>query len=165
MFTYLENKATANLEQRIDAGTFSDEQLVEIKIPLNMPYYSDKEYQSAYGETEWNGQHYRYVKRKISGNTLYLLCIQNPDKNKIISEKNNFTKAANDTQQNNSPVKQPTSVLKIVLSEYISQENSRSESVQQLSSSKKYLTDSNLISQFDPLTASQPPEEIGFCII
>jgi hypothetical protein len=158
MFTCLENAATAKLEQTIDAGNFSDDQLVEIKVPLNMPYYSDKDYEPAYGETEWNGQHYRYVKRKVSGNTLYLLCIQNPDKNKILSEKNNFTKATGEAQQNNSPARQHPSAIKLMLSEFISQENKKTETIQLLTSSKKYLTDSRLISQFDPLTTTQPPD-------
>lgn len=161
MFTYLEKKATAKLEQSIDAGNFSADQLIEIKIPLNMPYYSDKDYEPAYGEAEWNGQHYRYVKRKISGNTLYLLCIQNPDKNKIISEKNNFTKAAGEARQNNSPAKQHPSAIKLMLSEFIAQENKKTEILQLLTSSKKYLIDSGLISQFDPLATTQPPETIA----
>ena len=161
VFSYLENRTTAKLEQRIEAGTFTDEQLVEIKIPLNMPYYSDKGYESVYGETEWNGQHYRYVKRKVSGNTLYLLCIKNTDKSKIIEEKNNFTKAAGDAQQSNVPSKQIPAPVKLLFSEYFFHENSTPESAQQFSSIKRYLTDTNLYSQFDPQTASQPPELIG----
>ena len=65
LFYIVEQKATATLEESISAGTYSDDQLVEIKIPLNMPYYSDMDYQVVYGETEWNGRHYRYVKRKV----------------------------------------------------------------------------------------------------
>jgi len=38
LFSAIENKATANLEQKISSGEYSDDQLVEIRIPLNMPY-------------------------------------------------------------------------------------------------------------------------------
>jgi hypothetical protein len=75
LFSAIEKNATANLEQKISAGKYSDEQLVEIRIPLNMPYYSDKDYEAVYGETDFNGEHYQYVKRKVSANTLYLLCL------------------------------------------------------------------------------------------
>ena len=161
LFSFLENKATSTLEQKIDADIFSDEQLVEIRIPLNMPYYSDKDYEPAYGETEWNGKHYRYVKRKISGNVLYLLCIPHPEKNNLISAKNDFTKALNDVQQNNSPQKQQPSVIKLMLSEFTVQDETAYSSLHILTYSKKYLTDSYLFSQFDPLTASQPPEGLS----
>jgi hypothetical protein len=96
LFSVIEKNATANLEQKIAAGKYSDEQLVEISIPLNMPYYSDKDYENVYGETDWNGEHYRYVKRKVSGNTLYLLCLPNKEKTSIVKVKNEFTKAVND---------------------------------------------------------------------
>jgi hypothetical protein len=84
LFSVIEKNATANLEQKIAAGKYSDEQLVEISIPLNMPYYSDKDYENVYGETDWNGEHYRYVKRKVSGNTLYLLCLPNKEKQALL---------------------------------------------------------------------------------
>jgi hypothetical protein len=51
LFSLLEQKATTRLENKIDAGNYSESQLVEIKIPLSMPYYSDKDYESVYGET------------------------------------------------------------------------------------------------------------------
>ena len=64
MLSYLEQKATIRLEQKLDAGKYDIHQLVEVKIPLNLPYYSDwSEYQTYYGEAELNGESYQYVKR------------------------------------------------------------------------------------------------------
>ena len=100
LFSTIEESATADLEQKIAAGKYNDDQLVEIQIPLNMPYYSDKDYENVYGETDWNGEHYRYVKRKVSGNTLYLLCLPNKEKTNIAKVKNEFTKAVNDVPGN-----------------------------------------------------------------
>ena len=100
LFSTIEENATADLEQKIAAGKYNDDQLVEIQIPLNMPYYSDKDYENVYGETDWNGEHYRYVKRKVSGNTLYLLCLPNKEKTNIAKVKNEFTKAVNDVPGN-----------------------------------------------------------------
>lgn len=160
IYTCLEKNATVVLENKIDAGNFSDDQLVEIQIPLNMPYYSDKDFEEAYGETDWNGIHYRYVKRKISGNVLYLLCIPNKEKNKIVAAKNDFTRAQSDVQQNNVPSKQQTSVLKILISDYISQENKIQFSLLANLPFNYHSFNSDLISQFDPLTPSQPPEDV-----
>jgi hypothetical protein len=161
LFNYLEQKATARLENKIDAGSYSDEQLVEVKIPLNMPYYSDKEYESVYGETEWNGQHYRYVKRKISGNTLYLLCIPHNEKNSIANAENNFTKSVNDVSGNNSNQnKQTPSFVKLLLSEFLANEtNVESVNVSSISIRLPGVN-TKLNSLYNPLTPAQPPESV-----
>lgn len=158
LFNFLENNATVKLEKKIDEGTYSPDQLVEIKIPLSMPYYSDKDYEAVSGETEWNGQHYRYVKRKISGNTLYLLCIPNQEKNKIAAAENDFTKSVTDTHQNNMPGKQQPTIIKFILSDFISQRSTNLFADQFITTKKLRPTDTGLFSQFNPLTSYQPPE-------
>ena len=118
LFSAIENKATANLEQKISSGEYSDDQLVEIRIPLNMPYYSDKDYENVYGETDFNGEHYRYVKRKVSGNTLYLLCLPNKGKTSVVKAKNEFTKAVNDVPANKQGSQQKSNFIKLLTSEF-----------------------------------------------
>jgi hypothetical protein len=158
LFTAIENKATANLEQKISSGKYSDEQLVEIRIPLNMPYYSDKDYENVYGETDFNGEHYRYVKRKVSGNTLYLLCLPNKEKTSIAKVKNDFTKAVNDIPANKQGSQQKSNFIKLLTSEFkiseslIGENNSSSLSLQFIS------RNSAVTNLFTPLTEAQPPE-------
>jgi len=158
LFSAIENKATANLEQKISSGNYSDEQLVEIRIPLNMPYYSDKEYENVYGETDFNGEHYRYVKRKVSDNILYLLCLPNKEKTSISKAKNEFTKAVNDVPANKQGSQQKNNFIKLLTSEFkisemISSENNFSSLSLQFISRNTAVT--NL---FTPLTEAQPPE-------
>jgi hypothetical protein len=104
IYYFLEKKATSQLEKVIDTGNFDESTLIEIKIPLNMPYYSDMGYEVAYGETEINGKKYRFVKRKISGNTLYLLCLPHHDKDKLIAAKRLLDCGGNksDAEKNNT---------------------------------------------------------------
>jgi len=158
LFSAIENKATATLEEKISSGKYSDEQLVEIRIPLNMPYYSDKEYENVYGETDFNGEHYRYVKRKVSGNTLYLLCLPNKEKTSLVKVKNEFTKAVNDVPANKQGSQQKNNFIKLLTSEFkisetISSENNFSSLSLQFISRNTAVT--NL---FTPLTETQPPE-------
>jgi len=163
LFNILEQKATARLENKIDAGNYSEEQLVEIKIPLSMPYYSDKDYESVYGETDWNGKHYRYVKRKISGNTLYLLCIPHEEKNNIVSAKNEMTKAANDISSGTpAQQKQIPSVVKLISSDYINNENSFSLNEYVLPNRSWHLKDVSIYNPYTPQTPAQPPEVNSF---
>jgi hypothetical protein len=120
LITAFENKATEKLEAVISTGDYTESDLVEIKIPLNMPYYSDKDYEAAYGETIYNGKLYRYVKRKITGNTLHLLCIPHQEKNNLVSFKNKLTENMAGNEAENNPVKGPlTSLVKIFQTEFL----------------------------------------------
>ena len=163
LFNILEQKATARLEHKIDAGNYSNEQLVEVSIPLNMPYYSDKDYESVYGETDWNGKHYRYVKRKITANTLYLLCLPNEEKNNIVSVKNEMTKAVNDISSNTpAQQKQVPSLVKLISNDYIN--SAREFSLAGLLPHDKiwHLQDISIYNPYTSPTPAQPPEIAGF---
>jgi len=157
-FSVIENKATAKLEQKISAGNFSEDQLVEIRIPLNMPYYSDKDYEEVYGETDWNGEHYRYVKRKVSNNTLYLLCLPNKEKSSIAKVKNEFTKAVNDIPANKQGSQQKNTIIKLLTSEFKISESFISENSFSSLSLQFISRNTAVTNLFIPLTEAQPPE-------
>ena len=158
LFSAIENQATANLEQKISAGQYTDDQLVEIRIPLNMPYYSDKEYENVYGETDFNGEHYRYVKRKVSNNTLYLLCIPNKEKTSIARVKNEFTKAVNDIPTNNQGSQPENKLIKLLTTEFKVTETMVNENFISSLSLQFINRNSAVADLFIPLTDAQPPE-------
>lgn len=155
-----EQKATARLEKKISAGSYSDDQLVEIKIPLNMPYFSDKDYEEVYGERDWNGQHYRYVKRKVSNNVLYLLCLPNTEKTNIANVKNEFTKAVNDVPGNNKGSEQKNDFVKLLTSKYRKIEFETSEAQSLLIHTQFIIKNSEVRNLFTLSTETQPPESV-----
>lgn len=158
LFNFIEEKAAARLEDKIATDQYSEDQLVEIRIPLDMPYYSDKGYENIYGETDWNGQHYRYVKRKISGNTLYLLCIPDTEKTAIASVKNEFTKAVNDVPANKQGSQQKNTLIKLLTTEFkITDLLVNGAFISALSHSFTN-KNSSLTNLFIPLTEARPPE-------
>ena len=158
IFTAIEIKATAKLEQKISSGDYKEEQLVEIQIPLNMPYYSDKGYENVYGETDWNGNHYRFVKRKVSGNTLYLLCLPNVEKNNIVKAKDEFTKAVNDVPANTQGSQQKNNLIKLLTTEFRMNEASVDENNFSAISLSYFSRNTEIKNLFTPLTDAQPPE-------
>ena len=158
IFTAIENKATAKLEQRISAGNYNEDQLVEVQIPLNMPYYSDKDYENVYGETDWNGNHYRYVKRKISGNTLHLLCLPNTEKNSIVKAKDDFTKAVNDVPANKQGSQQKNNLIKLLTTEFRVVETAVEENCLLQTGLSYSSRNTEIKNLFTPLTDAQPPE-------
>ena len=158
LFFAIEKNATANLEQKISAGKYSDEQLVEIRIPLNMPYYSDKNYEEVYGETDFNGEHYQYVKRKVSDNTLYLLCLPNKDKTNIVKVKNEFAKAVNDIPGNKEGSQQKSGLVKLLTTEFRVNETAFDINNYSISSLSFVSRNADAKDLFIPLTDAQPPE-------
>ena len=162
MIYYLEAKATTRLEQKLETGDYDEAMLMEIKIPLQLPYYTNwSQYERHYGEAEWNGEHYQYVKRKLYNDTLYLLCIPHTEKNNIQIAATDIFRSVNNIQHDGVPQKShQTSVIKLMMSEFLEAETSfdaRTTSGINLSFIAKSFY---LYSQFSPLTPAQPPEEM-----
>lgn len=158
IFSVIENKATAKLEQNISIGNYRDDQLVEIRIPLNMPYYSDKEYENVYGEADVNGIHYQFVKRKVSGNTLYIMCLPNVEKNNIVKAKDEFTKAVNDVPASKQGSQQKTNFIKLLTTEFRIQETVVAENYFTATALSWFNRNWEIKDLFTPLTDAQPPE-------
>ena len=122
---YLQRKADKQLEARLDVNDYSEAQLMEIRVPLNMPYQNNSsEFERHYGEIEVNGKIYTYVKRKIEDGVLILKCIPNTQKQDLKNADNILFTANNGLDQehngkNNSPL---TNIVKTLLGEYDAQE-------------------------------------------
>lgn len=97
VFQYFISLSDKDAVIRIDKTVYKDAELVEIAIPLNMPYMqSQDEYERCDGSIEFNGTHYNYVKRKVSNDTLHLLCLPNAQKTQLYATKIDYTKQLSD---------------------------------------------------------------------
>lgn len=93
---YIES-SDKKLIAQLDEHQYDHAELVEVKIPINLPYATDEsEYQRMDGEVEFSGVFYNYVKRKISKDTLYILCLPNKSKTRIVATGNKLIKLVND---------------------------------------------------------------------
>ena len=103
VFTYMQQKASDQLEVKLDKSLYDESQLIELKVPMNLPYQTNwSAYQRYDGEIEVEGIIYKYVKRKVANDTLYLMCIPNTKKMNLETAKNDFFKLSNDLQNNDS---------------------------------------------------------------
>jgi hypothetical protein len=120
LFDQLEKKASIQLVQQLDNEQYRDDQLIEMKVPLPMPYQTNwADFERYNGEIEISGVHYNYVKRKVYNDTLILLCIPNQGKMKLNSAKEQFFSLVNDiTTDNKTPLPIKSSALKTITSEY-----------------------------------------------
>jgi hypothetical protein len=159
----VQQSADAKLEARLDRDDYDESQLIEIKVPVDMPYQSDWAGFERYdGEIEVNGIHYKYVKRKVQDGQLVLKCIPNRDKQRLESAKGDLFKITNDLQQDNSAKKTGTPTqapVKNALGDY--------DNLQQLNISALYAGISQqsynvyqpeLVNELLHSTPEQPPE-------
>jgi hypothetical protein len=154
VFNYFEHKTVTNLEQKIDANNYSDGQLREISIPLNMPYYGDKEMELVSGELEMNGLHYQYVKRKIENNILHIWCLPNYQRNDVVAAKNNLAKSTNQVPNQSKK----NTLLKLFQTEFVTL--GTPEIISHTIVPKTIVVADNyfFFSQFKPTDTAKPPE-------
>ena len=123
MIDYMQDRHEAVLESSLDNDQYKIEDLISIKTPLNLPYYSSSEtFERAYGSININGVEYQYVKRRAYQDTLELLCLPNKTKTDLLSAKNEFFKLSVE-DQSTLPNKKQSTNLKISLPDYFQELN------------------------------------------
>ena len=88
---FLQHRADVRLEAKLDKNDYSEDQLIEIKVPLNLPYQLNwSQFERFDGEIDVDGIHYKYIKRKIYNDSLVLLCLPNQTKQNIEKAKDEY---------------------------------------------------------------------------
>lgn len=120
---YLQHRADARLEAQLDRNQYNEASLIEIRVPLNMPYQvTASGFERCDGEIEYHGIHYKYVKRKIEDGQLVVLCLPNETKMRLQSARDDFFKLVNDLQRS-SQNKNSSSSIKNPVTEYWQEQN------------------------------------------
>jgi len=119
VFTMLDNVAAQNQDARIDAGNYDEASLIEVRLPLNMPYQDRvTEFERHYGEVTVDGVVYTYVKMRVANNELILKCIPDANRQQIKNSENNLAKANSSQDMENTGKKHHNSFSKNVISDY-----------------------------------------------
>lgn len=106
VYQYMADKADMRLETALDKNAYANSQLISIKQATNLPYYqNNKEFKRMQGEVKMNGIIYRYVKCRVYNDSLEMLCIPNIAKMNIENSREEFSKIANEFQQDNTKKK------------------------------------------------------------
>ena len=144
------------LVTRLDKSEYNEEDLVLISIPINLPYYSSQnQFERLDGELTHNGIYYSYVKRKVTNDTLYILCLPNDTKSKLQDAQTDYARHSNDLP---SGKHQPNGKKISAFSEHNSQFAAISfEYINQDESPVFYSFSSPLCSRFLQ-TSFQPPD-------
>jgi len=117
----LQHESDRKLETLLDNNNYDEAELIEIRVPLNMPYQQRfTKFERHYGQVELNGQLYTYVKSKIEGDVAIFKCIANKSGQQLKSIQDDLTKANSgaDIEHPGQSKQQPSSFAKNVLSDY-----------------------------------------------
>jgi len=123
LMNWMEKRADYQLEARLDNNDYDESSLIEITVPLDLPYQIDsRDFERCNGEVTVAGVHYKYVKRKVQDGNLVLKCIPNETKQQLRTAKDHFYQLVNDLQQDNSAKKQtpvkPVNVVKSAIGDF-----------------------------------------------
>jgi len=119
VFTMLDNIASEKQDAKIDAGNYDEANLIEVRVPLNMPYQERvTEFERHYGEITVDGVVYTYVKMKVDHNELILKCIPDLNRQQIKNSENSLAKANSSQDMENTSKKHNNSFSKNIISDY-----------------------------------------------
>lgn len=124
----LEQRADILLEESFDRDQIDESMLVEIKIPVRLPYQIErKEFERCDGEVEYKGVYYKYVKRKLEGDSLVLLCLPNSEKKIYQSTRDKVFQLVNNFKHPQE--KKADNIFKNIITNYLIQDSNWKESL------------------------------------
>ena len=98
--SFMEKRADAKMEKAIDGDAYNENELLSIKMPVNLPYYTNSpEFSRVDGEVEIAGTVYKYVKSRIYNDSLEMLCLPDAGRMKVQNARDEFSKLASDFVQ------------------------------------------------------------------
>ncbi|QEC68368.1 hypothetical protein FRZ67_14045 [Panacibacter ginsenosidivorans] len=156
LFDMLESSTDAAFTAKLDNGRYNKEDLITIKVPINMPYQVNRAgFERVDGEINVNGQVYRYVMREVQSDTMTLLCIPHYEKTALQNKASEFAGKVNDLPSNDNNKK--AEVFKQLTVDFDINENAASLSSINVQAVTNLYRNTILSQQFLPVNG-QPPE-------
>lgn len=155
----MQQQQEALLTARLDSEQYSDADLVSIKTPLQLPYYTaSTEYERVHGSIDIDGVTYEYVKRRVHNDTLELLCLPNRDRMHLESAETEFFKQS--LQGTASGHEKQHTVIKIALPDFCQELQPFSLAGVYLVKQQHYLSNTAALSAGYTFLGEQPPESM-----
>ena len=159
---FLQERSDVQMEARLDNNDYNEAELIEIRVPINLPYHNDwTDFERYDGEVEMNGIHYKYVKRKVEKGELVLMCLPNNERQLLQTARDNFFKLVNDLQQPDSGKKSDngnSNSFKSLLSEYQQEKNNWTVALLATEATNFPVKELQLIPSYLSSSPEQPPE-------
>jgi hypothetical protein len=155
----LQHRANIRLEAKLDKNDYKEEDLIEIKVPIDLPYQLNwSSFERFDGEIDVDGIHYKYVKRKIYNDSLVLLCLPNQTKQNLEKAKEDYFKGVNDIDQSSQKKADNNLTFKNILSEFFVEQPSWLNKPCVVLNTYYCTGATQFLSSILPDTQGQPPE-------
>jgi hypothetical protein len=71
-------KAQLEMQQKLNQNILGEEELFTIKIPINLPYWTETRQapERIDGQIRYNNEYYKLYKQEVVGDTLMVLCVK-----------------------------------------------------------------------------------------
>lgn len=94
---YLVARADRHMNDLISQNLYDPNSLIEVKVKLNLPgIFEWPDYKNVTGQLQLKNACYNYVKLKFTKDTLYVLCVPNYEKTKLVKSNIIYVKELND---------------------------------------------------------------------
>lgn len=116
VFTLLNTKANRQLESRIESGNYDANQLIELKVDLQLPYATDwARFEQTKGTIVIEGIVYNFVERKYENGQMIYRCIPNHKGTQLQSAREYFHNLAYamEKQDKKQPAPKPAAAKKL----------------------------------------------------
>lgn len=100
LFQYFIYRSDNSITQRINNNRYKSSELVEVKIPVHLNIQDWNEYEPISGQVQLKDNCYNYAELKMTKDTLYLMCIPNHDKTRLINANIIYAKQVSDIPLN-----------------------------------------------------------------
>ena len=125
VFVALRFHANEQLRARLDANEYSTDELIELRLPVTLPYPIQKQdFQRVDGKFEHQGQFYKMVKQKLENDVLIIICIKDKAEKNLDKTMKDFSKMANDLP---SSSKKAENILSKLLKDFESSETENTQ--------------------------------------
>ena len=161
IFLGLQFKYALDANRNLDEERYPSADEITFKVPLSVPYYADnQDYERVSGEFEYQGEVYRLLKQKYSGDVLYIVCVKDQEAKKFNQALTDYIKTFTDKPVNakQQSTKSVQSLCKDYLSTGVSVES-------QASGWKKPVVYGHQTKRFqslDPSRIKYPPKHLFF---
>jgi hypothetical protein len=87
LYQYAVYKSDIFFEYQVSHNLYNVNDLVEVKLPVDMPHSAGwPAFESIHGQVKFKEAAYNYVKMKLSGDTIYLMCVPNYKNTRLTSQ-------------------------------------------------------------------------------
>jgi len=117
---YWQDQAERKLEANFDHNDFDESALISFKVPItSLAYFNNSAgFERVNGKIDIGGVTYQYVKRRIYGDSLEVLCLPNLTSTTLRTASNDFFRQVNDLQQQNQSKRNSSHPVKDMSKDY-----------------------------------------------